>query len=534
MTSRLFVRAMLTGLITAFGASAFAAEDADTLIYCAEAAPRSFDPSGFGDTATAAAVALPMFDRLVDYEPGTTEIVPSLASSWTVSEDGKTYTFELRRDVRFHDNERFSPTRPMTAADVVFSFQRQLDESHPWYGANEVVPYGPIFDIRDLVETVEALDDHTVVFRLNQPHGSFLSLLAVTAASIVSAEYAAALDDAGDRSDFIAKPIGTGPFRFVHYAPDAATRLTANQDHWRGRPKLENLIVAVVVDQAVRTQKMLAGECHVAPHPNPAEIDQLQATEGIRVMEVPAMNYAYLAFNTQTAPFDRPDVRRALTMAIDRDQMIDIIYDGRAEVAHTPVPPGLWSHNVDVAATPYDPEGARKLLESAAVGPLELKIWAMPVQRAYNPNGRRMAEMIIADLEKVGVQASIISFEWGEYTKRSREIDRDGAVLLGWNADTIDPDNFLSPMFTCPNVAGSNRAQWCSEDYDRLIDAARTETDQERREDFYRQAQALFAEQLPQVPIAYATIVSLVSDKVEGFVMEPTGWHRFHNVTVKP
>ncbi len=508
--------------------------DTDTLVYCAEAAPRSFDPAAYFDGATMATVSLPLFDRLVDYEPGTTDLVPSLAESWSVSDDGMTYTFKLRPGVAFHETEWFTPTRRLTSEDVVFSFARQFFEDHPWYGENDAGAYGPLSDMREWVKSIEAPDEATVVFHLNQPYAPFLTNLAMGTAAIVSAEYAANLDAGGDRTDFAARPIGTGPYQFVGYTKDVAARHRAHPAHWRGPAKTRNLVVAIATDQAVRTEKVVAGECHVAPYPSPAELARLRALPQVTVHETAGLNYAYFAFNTLQEPFDDQRVRRAIAMAIDKESIISAVYDGRAVASRSPVPPTLWGHNAEAPMASYDPAGARALLAEAGVEDLTMTVCAMPVQRDYNPNGRRMAELILADLAEVGITAEIVSYEWAEYLKRSKDEERDGAVLLGWVADIVDPENFLSPMFKCASVGGSNRANWCNPAYQALIDEAATATSDAIRTELYAEAQVIFANDLPHVPIAHAYFADIASDRVEGYVQEPMGWHRFHAVSLKP
>lgn len=511
-------------------ANLLASDRQPPLIFCAESAPRSFDPSAVSDTATASSVSLTMFDRLVEYRAGGTELTPGLATSWQVSGDGKTYTFKLRSGVRFHANSWYTPTRTLNADDVVFSFKRQMDEAHPWYGENGTGDYGPIADMRDLVLDVIAADDLTVQFKLKRPYAPFLSNMAMVMAAIVSAEYAAAVDDKADRNLFTLEPVGTGPFRFIGYEKDVALRLAANPEYWRGSPRTANLIVAIVVDQATRTQKAEVGECHIAPHPNPADIAKLKSAGKVTVSQAAGLNYAYLAFNTRNAPFDNQQVRRALAMAIDKQTIVEAVYGGRASVASTVVPPGLWGHHSGVDSVEYDPAEARKILEREGIDDLTMKIWAMPVQRPYNPNGRRMAELIQSDFAKVGVEVEIVSYEWAEYLKRSRQVDRDGAVLLGWNADTVDPDNFLAPVFTCQNVGVMNRTQWCNAEYDKLIEVASATADRDKRTRIYRSAQEMLADQLPLVPIAFATSAVVLSKKVRGYVQNPTEMHLLHQV----
>jgi dipeptide transport system substrate-binding protein len=172
------------------------------------------------------------------------------------------------------------------------------------------------------------------------------------------------------------------------------------------------------------------------------------------------------------------------------------------------------------------------MLEEAGVTDLKMKIWAMPVQRPYNPNARRMAEVIQADFAKVGVEVEIVSYEWGEYLKRSKETDRDGAVLLGWTGDNGDPDNFLAVLLGCDGVGGSNRAQWCHQPFEDLIQKAKTISDKGERTKLYEEAQVIFKEQAPWATIAHSVVFMPMSAKVSGYVMDPLGGHWFDGVDI--
>tara|TARA_B100001245_G_scaffold209399_1_gene172944 strand:- start:294 stop:875 length:582 start_codon:yes stop_codon:yes gene_type:complete len=191
----------------------------------------------------------------------------------------------------------------------------------------------------------------------------------------------------------------------------------------------------------------------------------------------------------------------------------------------------MWSYNDAVKDDPYDPEAAKKMLEEAGVSDLSMKIWAMPVQRPYNPNARRMAELMQEDFSKIGVNVEIVSYEWGEYLEKSKAEDRDGAVLLGWTGDNGDPDNFLAVLLGCDGVGGSNRAQWCNEEFNDLIMKAKSGT-QEERAKLYEEAQVVFKREAPWATIAHSVVYMPMSTKVSGYKMDPLGGHWFTGVDI--
>ncbi len=520
------------GISAAMASGAYA----QTLVYCSEGSPEGFDPAPYTSGTTFDAASRTIYNRLVQFEPGTSVVGEGLgvAESWEVSDDGLTYTFHLKPDVQFHSTDYFTPTRALTADDVIFSFQRQNDPDSPWYQYSPGISweYFNAMSMPDLIESIEKVDDLTVAFHLTRPEAPFLANLAMDFASIVSKEYADQLEADGNLAQFNELPIGTGPFQFVNYQQDATIRYTAFQNYWGGAPEIQSLIFSITIDAAVRTQKLLADECDIMPYPNPADVQMLMDNPEINVVEQQGLNVGYLAFNTQMAPFDNPDVRRAINMAINKQAILDAVFEGAGQIAVNPIPPTMWSYNTAIEPYPYDPEAARALLADAGVEGLTMNVWAMPVSRPYNPNARRMAELMQADLAAIGITAEIVTYEWGEYLERSTELDRDGAVLLGWTGDNGDPDNFLAVLLGCDAVGGANRAQWCNEEFEALIQEAKVTTDQSARAALYEQAQLIFHDQLPWVPIAHSVVFMPMRTEVQGYVMDPLGIHQFDGVTL--
>jgi dipeptide transport system substrate-binding protein len=225
-------------------------------------------------------------------------------------------------------------------------------------------------------------------------------------------------------------------------------------------------------------------------------------------------------------------VRRALIKAIDRKAIVSAIFQGAGVVARNPLPPTAWAYADETPDYPYDPDAARQELQAAGVSGLKMKVWAMPVQRPYNPNARRMAEMIQADLAQVGVDVEIVSYEWGEYLSRSRSRDRDGALMFGFTGDNGDPDNFLSVPLGCAGVPNTNRANWCYPPFDNLLKQASAISDQTERNRLYHAAQAIFADQAPWVTIAHSIVSIPMSTKVTGYVMDPFDHKDFSTVDI--
>jgi dipeptide transport system substrate-binding protein len=514
-------------LLTTFGVAA----QAQSLVYCSEGSPEGFDPALYTSGTTFDASSHPIYDHLTEFKVGTTEVLPGLAESWDVSEDGMTVTFNLRQGVKFHSNDQFTPTRDFNADDVIFSFDRQGNPENPYNSySGGTWEYYSSMSMPDLVGSIEKVDDYTVKFNLTRPEAPFIANMAMDFASIVSKEYSDAMMEAGTPEMVNQAPIGTGPFTFQAYQKDAVIRYLRNDDYFGDKARVESLIFAITPDASVRYQKVQAGECHVMAYPNPADVQSMKDADDVVVMEQEGLNVGYLAYNTNVAPFDNANVRKALNMAIDKQSIIDVVFQGSGEIAKNPIPPTMWSYNDAIEDDQYDPEAAKAMLEGEGVSDLSMKIWAMPVQRPYNPNARRMAELMQDDMSKIGVNVEIVSYEWGEYLERSKAADRDGAVLLGWTGDNGDPDNFLAVLLGCDGVGNSNRANWCNEEFDALIQKAKVLPTQEERSALYEEAQAIFKDQAPWATIAHSVVYMTMRPEVDGYVVHPLGGHIFNAV----
>ena len=392
---------------------------AKTLVYCSEGSPENFTPA-INTTGTSFDAARPVYNRLTEFKRGTTEVVPGLAESWEVSDGGKTITFHLRKGVKFHSMKDFKPTRDFNADDVIWSFDRQWKPDHPYYKVSGgKYDYFNDMDMPTLLDSVTKTDDYTVVMKLKTPNVAILANLAMDFMAIGSKEYADFLLKKGTPEQFDQAPVGTGPFSFVAYQKDSVIRFKANKDYYGEKALVDDLVFAITPDATARYAKLKAGECHVNAYPRPADLEEMESDPSLKVINAPGLNIAYLAFNNMKPPFDKKEVRQALSMAIDRDAIIKDVYLGAGAKATTLIPPTMWSYDDKIADIAYDPEKAKAMLAAAGVKtPLDIDLWYQPVARPYNPNGKRIGEMMQADLAKIGVNAKLVTYEWGEYRKR--------------------------------------------------------------------------------------------------------------------
>lgn len=520
------VAACITGLLCVWTPLSKAAGLPNkTLVFCSEGSPAGFDPAQYTTGVEFTASGHAIFDQLIEFERGTTKIEPGLAQSWDVSPDGLQYTFHLRHGVKFHTTSYFKPTREFNADDVIFTFDRMLNPDNAFRKAYPVTfPYFTDMGLNKNIAKIEKLDPYTVRFTLNAINAPLLQDLAMPFASIQSAQYADQLANAGRAADINTQPVGTGPFVFSSYQKDAVIRYDGNPDYWQpGAVKLSKLIFSITPDAAVRLQKLKQNECQVMAYPRPTDIAAIKTNGDLRLPSEVGFNLGYLAYNTTHKPLDNVEVRRALDMAINKPAIIESVYQGAGQAAVNPMPPTQWSYDKATKGTPYD-TGKAKLLLSKAGFPdgFEITLWAMPVQRPYNPNARLMAEMIQADWAKIGVKANIVTYEWGEYIKRAHAGEHD-AMLIGWTGDNGDPDNWLGVLLGCDAVNGSNFAKFCYKPFDDLVRQGRETTDIGQRTRYYIEAQEIFAQQLPFSPIAHSTVYQPIRKNVTGFKIDPFG-----------
>lgn len=533
MKKKMIIKTGLLALLCAYAGMASAAK---TLVYCSEGSPEGFNPQFYTSGTNSDATSVPMYNRLVQFELGTTKVVPALAESWTESSDGLTYTFKLRKGVKFHTTAKFKPTRDFNADDVLFTYNRMADPKHPFAKVTPGTTYAYFEDMGmgKMVDRVEKVDDYTVRFVLKQPEAPFIANMAMDFASILSAEYADRMKAAGTPEVIDKDPVGTGPFQFVSYQKDATIRYKAFDAYWGGRPKIDNLIYAITTDASVRWAKLKAGECHVMALPKPADLEMMKKDSNINLLTQEGLNVGYIAFNTEKKPFDNKLVRQALNMAVDKGSILKSVYQGAGQPAKNPIPPTMWSYNDKVKDYPFDIAKAKELLAKAGYpNGLEVEMWYLPVTRPYNPDGKRMAELIQADWAKIGVKAKLLTYEWGEYLKRAKKGDHT-IIMGGWSGDNGDPDNFFNTLLGCDAVkGGGNYARWCHKEFEDNIMKATKTPKQVDRAKFYEKAQEIVKEEAPWITLAHSIRFTPVRKEVVGFKMDPSAHHYFHNVDIK-
>lgn len=520
-------------VLTSLFAGMTSAAQAKTFVYCSEGSPSSFNPQLVTD-GTSLNTTHPVYNGLVQFEEGTTKVIPMLAESYTLSKDKLTYTFKLRKGVKFHTTKTFTPTRDLNADDVLFSFERQWKKDHPYHnvsGGN--YEYFQGMDMGKVIKSIKAPNPSTIEITLNYPEAPFLANLAMPFMAILSKEYGDQLAQQNKKEQMDLNPVGTGPFVFQSYTKGSSIKYAAFDKYWGTKGNIQKLIFAITPDANVRTQKLKTGECHFSAEPVPTDLASLKADARLNVVSAPGMNIGYLAMNVTKKPFDQLLVRKAINHALNRKAYIEAIFLGNAVVAKNPFPPILWSYNEAVKDYDYNPEKAKELLKQAGLpNGFETEMWTMPVSRPYNPNGKKLGEMMQADLAKVGIKIKLVTYDWPTYLSKSKSGEH-ALLQFGWTGDNGDPDNFLTVLLSCSSVeTGSNYSRWCHKPFNDLIAEAKKNTELKKRTELYKKAQVIFKEQAPWVTLDHSTVFRAMSKSVKNYKIQPLGGDIFNQVSL--
>ena len=524
------------------------------LIYCTHASGFSFNPQTSDAGTSMNVVTEQIYNKL--FEISNTAIpTPILAQSYSISPDGKIITIYLRKGIKFHHTDWFKPTRDFNADDVVFSLNRVLgyetylptleqsavDYKNPQYRifheqAKKVrFPYFESIKLNQKIESVKALNPHTVQITLFKPDASILSHLASQYAIIFSQEYAVQLNADDNLVQLDLLPVGTGPYKVKNYFRNQYVRLEKNEDYWKKDAKIKNIIIDLSTDHTGRMVKFFNGECQIASYPEVSQLGLLKENDKrYYVKSAEGMNLAYLAFNFQNAVIQDEQVRRAIAQAINRQRIIKTIYHNTATVANNIIPNISWASSVNTPDFAYDfnPSEAKKVLQDKQ---LHLNMWVLNEEQVYNPAPLKTAELIKEDLNNVGVNVTIRSvtrtFLIDQLNKKSENYDM---ILTGWLAGNLDPDSFMRPILSCNSASEmTNLSNWCDEDFDQLMDKALDSPNLWERAHVYNQAQELILSKLPIVPLVNMKRVLVVNSRVRHIEMNPFGSLNFSTLSLR-
>jgi peptide/nickel transport system substrate-binding protein len=476
--------------------------DPDVITVALDQPPTNLDPR-IGVDASSERFFQIMFSSLVRKDEHSA-IQPDLALSWEIP-DPKTYVFHLRHDVKFHDG------RPLTSKDVVFTFQTILDRS---VQTSKLGTY-------ERVQSVEAPDPYTVVFRLKDVFAPFLWNLSRGAIGIIPD---------GSGPDFARHPIGSGPFAFVHYIQDQEVVLRRNENYYETKAGVSILRFKIIPEAIVAALELRKGSVDIALNVLTPDMDEtIKKERDLVVMEAEGSNYQYIAFNLTDSVFHDPRVRRAVAYAIDRDSIIKYIWRGEGRPATGVLPPDNWAYEPNVMTYPYDPERARQLLKDAGHPHLSFTF------RASNEDiTRLMAAAFQQQLREVGITMDIRATETATFFA---DIIAGNFQMYSarWVGGNDDPDFFnLAFHSRMIPLKGANRGHYSNARVDELIDFGRRELHMEKRKQAYQEIQRIVAEELPYVNLFYRNNVSVYNKRIADVKIYPdANWSYLATVRIR-
>ena len=493
----------------AFGTGQGEAADEDILVVGQVAEPKALDPH----TVTAVndfRILVNLYDGLVQFQDGSLDVEPALATSWEVSDDGTVYTFELREDVTFHDGT------PFNAEAVKFNFDRMLNEDHPYYDTG---PFPLSFYFSSIQET-RVVDEYTVQLVLGEPFAPLISNLAYPTGLLVSP---AAVREHG--SDYGRNPVGTGPYQFVEWESNTQVTVVKNEEYWAGAPDMDRVVFRPITDGNTRVNEMLSGGLDLMVEVPPDSVATFEQDDDFTVYEQAGPHVWFLILNLREGPFTDQRVRQAANYAINKEALVENVLQGTATVADSPIAPAFdWAYNEDLEPYAYDPERARELIQEAGAEGAEVTFHVTEGGSGML-DPVPMGTAIQADLEAVGLDVSIETYEWNTFLGRVNPGLEGKADMAEMAWMTNDPDTL--PFLTLrtaafPEEGGFNSGYYSNPEVDRLLEQARTATDRERRAELYRQVQEIVYEDAPWVFVANWKQNAVATSELENFKLQPS------------
>jgi peptide/nickel transport system substrate-binding protein len=513
-----------------------------TLVFAGAADPTYLDPALVSD-GESFRVTEQIFEGLVSIKPGTTSIRPALATRWTLSKNGRTYTFFLRHGVKFHDGTRFN------AAAVCANFNRWYNFSGPFQDASATYYYQAIFHgfrhnenstlSPPLYRSCRAAGPYKAIVTLTGRNGPFLPALSLSAFAIQSPaamrKYGANQGELRSGTFYptgsyaFSHPTGTGPFRFQSWTVGQRVVLVKNKQYWGKKARLDRIIIQPIANNEARLQALKSGAVNGYDLVAPQDIGSIRGDSKLKTLDRPPFNVAYVTINQAHAPFDKLAVRQAVAYGLDRASVVRSFYFGRAVVAQEFLPPQIFGWTNKVPKYPYNPTKAKQLLQSAGLTlPVKVDFWyPTGVSRPYMPNPALNFQAFSDSLEKSGFRVVPHTAPWRpDYVKKVNDGTAGDLNLIGWTGDYGDPDNFVGVFF------GTYSAQFGFHNNAifNILKKAQQETNFKKRVALYKNANIMIMKYLPAVPYAHSKPALGFQRTVKGYVPNPTGTDFFFPV----
>ena len=497
-----------------------AASTANTLTFLFAGDTNRLDPPAM-DAQEGFIATTAMYEGLVRYKSGSTDVEPALAESWDISPDGKEYIFHLRSGVKFHDGS------PLTAEAAAFTFEREVNKDNPLY-KDAQGDYGGFPFINDYIANVvtkaEAVGPLDLKLTLNRKFSPLLSNLAIPPGYIISMD---ALKKYGKGIN--ENPVGTGPFKFVEWKKDDHITVEAFDGYWGNKPKLQRIVFQPVPEPSVRALKIQRGEGDVAWPFDPKDAAAIKANADSDVLEQPGLNVNMAEFNLNLPENQNKQLRQAMNYAINKQEIADKLYSGAGVPETGVLPPTSWAFNKDLKGYPFDPDKARQLLKDSGYDGSTYTLDTYTIARGYNPQGDKLAQAVQQYLSDIGLKTEIKTGEWTQY-RADRRAAKLHIAFGGWQADTGDPENFLGVFFHSANKGGVNTSFYGVPEVDQLLNSANEETDVAKRKSLFNQAENHIVDDAPWLFIGHMKQQVAIRKRVQGFVMQPTYIYYFNNV----
>ena len=476
---------------------------ADTITFSQGSEPRGLDPA-FVDDGESGKVMVQIYENILQYDTETCDVVEGLCELPEVSDDGLTYTFKVKDGIKFHDGT------DCDAEAIAKNIQRQLEPDR-----TDDMPYAS-FNFGSVesgtgVESVEATDASTLVFKLRAASTPFLANLAMCMSSPIVAP--SAFETAMEN------PVGTGQYKFVSWTKNSNIVLKRNEDYWNADKagKTENIIFTFIAEAASRVTALNNGEADIIDGIDEAVVDTVEQG-GSKIFTMDGMNINYMAFNTQSEIFKDKAARKAFAKAVNVQELVDSLYNGYASVANSVMPTWMASYDEDVKQTEYDADAAKKELADLGITSVKCITYSNP--RPYNGKGGQvLAEAIQGYLKEVGVEITIDTYDWTTY-KTKVETEAYDICFYGWNGDNGDPDNFMN-LLSDPSTS-MNVARFQNDEYNELIAKGLQTPSGSDRDAIYLQCEELVAEEQPWLLISHSKNILGYSPKVSDFHFHPT------------
>ena len=520
------------------------------LIYCTNASGFSFNPQTADAGTSMNVVTEQIYNKLFEIKNHSATVTPSLATSYSISEDGKTILINLRKGVKFHHTPWFTPTRDFNAEDVVFSINRVLghdtylpilNQDNPTHDKNPQYlvfheqakkvrfPYFDSIKLNQKIKSVSAVNPYLVKIELFEPDSSILSHLASQYAIIFSQEYTYQLSADDNLAQLDTHPVGTGPYQVQDYVYNQYVRLLRNDNYWNKDAKIQYIVVDLSSDRTGRLVKFFNNECQIAAYPEVSQLGLLHDNdERYYLQSADGMNLSYLAFNFNKPLMQDAQIRQAISRSINRARIVRNIYHNTATVANNIIPNVSWASSVNTPEFDFDysPKQAKKILQDKK---LHLTMWVLNEEQMYNPSPLKTAELIKWDLAQAGVEVKVRSVTRTFLLEQLNHATEDyDMILTGWLAGNLDPDGFMRPILSCDTKNEvANLSNWCNPKFNELMDNALTSTALSDRAKDYNAAQDLVLNELPIIPIANVKRFLVASSKVKGVQVTPFGSMNF-------